>query len=153
MPAKPKGNPFAFKHVRAAYRSGLEAATSAALMAAGVTFLYEQVRVPFTQPAKSRTYTPDFLLPNGIIVETKGIFAPDDRAKHLLVRAQHPDLDIRLVFSNARAKVTKGGSVTYGDWAAKAGIPYAHKVIPPAWLEEPVGVARLSAATALLKKA
>ena len=36
----------------------------------------------FTQPAIGRTYTPDFVLPNGIVVETKGRFTLEDRKKH-----------------------------------------------------------------------
>jgi hypothetical protein len=149
---RPTGNPFARKHPRANYRSGLESTIAAALLAVGVVALYEQVRIPFTQPAKSRTYTPDFLLPNGIIVETKGIWDASDRQKHALVKAQHPDLDIRLVFSSAKAKIAKGSSTTYAACADKLGIPWADKKVPPEWLSEPVNQASLAAAQALIKR-
>ncbi len=152
MAAKPRGNPFARKHLRAAYRSGLEVTVAAALTAAGVSFAYEQVRIPFTQPAKSRTYTPDYLLPNGIIIETKGIWSADDREKHKLVKEQHPALDIRLVFSSSKAKIAKGSKTTYAMVADKLGILYADKKVPPAWLTEPLNSASLAAAQALLKK-
>ena len=33
-------------------------------------------------------------LPNGVLVEVKGRWTPENRKKHLLVRAQHPELDI-----------------------------------------------------------
>ncbi|NCB09528.1 MAG: hypothetical protein EOM73_15380 [Bacteroidia bacterium] len=33
-------------------------------------------------------------LQNGVLVEVKGRWTPGNRKKHLLVRAQHPDLDI-----------------------------------------------------------
>ena len=44
------------------------------------------------------------MLYNGIIIETKGRFTAADRRKHLLVRKQHPHLDIRFVFENSNAK-------------------------------------------------
>ena len=59
-----------------------------------------------------RTYTPDFELPNGIIIESKGRFVAADRKKHLLVQKQHPELDIRFVFSNSKAKISKGSKTT-----------------------------------------
>jgi hypothetical protein len=134
--ARPKFGGSKFKHLRAAYRSGLEATLAAALATAGVPVLFETLKVPFTQPQKARTYTPDFLLPNGIIIESKGLFAAEDRQKHLWVKAQHPALDIRFVFSNARAKLYKGSPTTYADWCEKHGFLYAHKNIPAAWLTE-----------------
>ena len=136
-------------HLRAAYRSGLEAIVAAALASAGVAAEFETVKVPYTQPAKARNYTPDFILPNGIIVETKGLFAVEDRQKHLWVKQQHPLLDIRFVFSNAKAKLRKGSPTTYADWCAKEGFLYAHKAIPKEWLTEPVDPVRKSAVDAL----
>lgn len=143
---RPKGIRF---HARAAYRSGLEVAISAALTAAGVAFLYEQVVIPFNQPAKARKYTPDFVLPNGIIVETKGLWESDDRQKHLWVREQHPKLDIRLVFSNANAKLYKGSPTTYATFCDKHGIPWANKTIPVSWLTEKGSLASKRALEAL----
>ena len=98
---------------------------------------YETKKIPFIEPAKSRTYTPDFLLPNGIIVETKGYFDSADRAKHILVKAQHPHLDIRFVFSNANTKLSKTSLTTYAAWCIKRGFQYATKSIPVSWLSEP----------------
>lgn len=137
------------KHLRAAYRSGLEAIVAAALASAGVAAEFETVKVPYTQPAKARHYTPDFILPNGIIVETKGLFAVEDRQKHLWVKAQHPLLDIRFVFSNAKAKLRKGSPTTYADWCTKEGFQSAHKLIPIEWLTEPVDPVRKAAVDAL----
>lgn len=136
-------------HLRAAYRSGLEAVIAAALAAAGLSAEFEAFKVPFDQPAKRRNYTPDFYLPNGIIIETKGMFVKEDRDKHLWVKAQHPDLDIRFVFSNARAKLRKGSPTTYADWCEKNGYLYGHKEVPKAWLTEPVVSARKVAVEAL----
>lgn len=119
------------------FRSGLEEALAAQLTAAGVSFEYEETKVAFTEPAKKRTYTPDFRLPNGIIIETKGRFLTEDRQKHLLVKAQHPHLDIRFVFSNSRAKINKRSTTTYADWCLKNGFLFADKTAPAAWLKEP----------------
>lgn len=141
--------PFARRHRRAAYRSGLEAAIAAALTTASIPFEFEAVKVPFEQPAKSRTYTPDFVLPNGIVIETKGMFTVEDRQKHVWVKEQHPNLDIRFVFSNANGKLRKGSPTTYSDWAANNGFQWAHKQIPNSWLTEPVGKARKAAVDAL----
>ena len=138
-----------FKHLRAAYRSGLEAALAAALALANIPVLFETLKVPFTQPEKKRHYTPDFLLPNGILIETKGLFAAEDRQKHLWVRAQHPDLDIRFVFSNAKAKLNKGSPTTYADWCDKHGLKWSHKIIDPSWLTEASCEARSRAVASL----
>lgn len=91
---------------------------------------------------RNRTYTPDFLLPNGIIIETKGRFLPEDRRKHLEVRKQHPELDIRFVFSRASAPINKGSKTTYAMWCEKHGFLWADKQIPDDWLyeEKPKGL-------------
>lgn len=86
-----------------------------------------------------RKYTPDFVLPNGIIIETKGRFTAADRKKHLLIKEQHPEFDIRFVFSNSRTKLNKGAKSSYGEWCSKHGFLYADKVIPQEWLDEPSG--------------
>ena len=81
-----------------------------------------------------RTYTPDFQLDNGIFIETKGIFDSEDRRKHIEVRRQHPELDIRFVFSNAKAKLYKGAKSRYCDWCEKNDFLYSHRLIPQEWL-------------------
>lgn len=141
--------PSNFRHVRAAYRSGLEATIAAALAVAGVPAEFETVKVPYTQPEKARTYTPDFILPNGIVIETKGMFTIEDRQKHLWVKAQHPRLDIRFVFSNAKGKLRKGSPTSYADWADKHGFQWSHKVLPHTWLTEPVDPVSKAAVDAL----
>lgn len=141
---RPGANAFR-RTLRATYRSGLEAVIAAALALAKVPAEFECMKVPYTQPAKARNYTPDFLLPNGILIETKGMFTLDDRQKHVWIKQQHPDLDIRFVFSNARAKVSKGSPTTYAMWAEKNGFKWAHKEIPYDWLKEPRDDARYNA--------
>jgi len=137
--AYPKRNWVAQKGAlkKAAFRSGLEERVASELTALGVVYEYETKKISFVEPAKSRTYTPDYLLPNGIIVETKGYFDSADRTKHLLVKAQHPHLDIRFVFSNSNTKLSKTSNTTYAIWCEKHGFTYAQKSIPLSWLNEP----------------
>jgi len=120
--------------LRNGYRSGLEDDISVDLKKRGVSFEYETLKIKWTL-LENKTYTPDFILPNGIIVESKGRFVAADRKKHLKVKEQHPDLDIRFVFSNSKAKLNKGAKSTYGDWCDKHGFIYADKRIPDEWLK------------------
>lgn len=118
------------------YRSGLEEKLAKQLQEAGVESDYESLTITYEVPASTHKYTPDFPLPNGIIVESKGLFDADDRKKHLLVKQQHPHLDIRFVFSRSSAPIYKGSKTTYGDWCRKNGFLFSDKLIPEAWLKE-----------------
>lgn len=130
----PKGNSI-YRHMKGAYRSGLEKVTAKWLKAKGIPVKYETLKIEYTQPSKNRTYTPDFLLPNGVIIETKGLFTVGDRQKHVWIKKQHTKLDIRFVFSNSRAKIYKGSKTTYAMWCKKHGFKYADKEIPTVWLK------------------
>jgi hypothetical protein len=121
---------------KAKYRSAYEARVAAVLVRAGLKFSYETVKIAFTRPARESVYTPDFVLPNGILVETKGRLSYDDRYKHQLVKAQHPELDVRLVFANASNKIVPRSKTTYGEWATKQGITWAEGEIPKEWWNE-----------------
>ena len=118
------------------YRSGLEDRISEQLKALSVPVKYEEFKIKY-QVNEVRTYTPDFELPNGIIIESKGRFVVADRKKHLLIQKQHPDLDIRFVFSNSKGKINKGSKTTYGMWCDKHGFLYADKLIPEEWIKWP----------------
>lgn len=118
------------------FRSGLEESIAEHLTIKRVEFTYEEKTITYTKPSRVSKYTPDFVLKNGIIIESKGRFVTADRQKMILVKAQHPDLDIRFVFSNSRTKISKRSKTTYGDWAEKNGFPYADKLIPDEWLKE-----------------
>jgi len=119
--------------IKNGYRSGLEDDIAKDLKDRGVEFEYEKLKVQW-QLLENKTYTPDFKLPNGIIIESKGRFVQADRKKHLIIQDQHPFLDIRFVFSNSRSKLYKGAKSTYGDWCNKHGFLYADKRIPDEWL-------------------
>jgi hypothetical protein len=119
------------------FRSGLEEAIAGTLTSKGVGFTFEELVIPYVKPERPAKYTPDFVLENGIIIESKGRFLTEDRQKHLLIQKQHPLLDIRFVFSNSRTKISKRSSTTYADWCRKNGFQFADKEIPDSWLKEP----------------
>jgi hypothetical protein len=121
--------------LKAGYRSGFEDDVAKELKAKGVEFTYEKEKIKWVD-LKVRTYTPDFVLGNGIIIETKGRFVANDRRKHKEIKKQFPDLDIRFVFYNSRSKLYKGAKSSYADWCDKYGFKYADKSIPDAWLQE-----------------
>lgn len=123
--------------IKEGYRSGLEEVIGESLTLQGVRFDFEKLIIVFSVPARKSKYKPDFhLLDNGIIVETKGRFVTKDRQKHLLIKEQHPHLDIRFVFSRSKATISKTSKTTYAMWCDKHGFKYADKVIPDAWLRE-----------------
>ena len=106
------------------YRSKFEASVAASLKQRGLAFNYESLPLAYTISA---VYTPDFVLPNGVIVETKGLFDSDDKA-------QHPGLDIRLCFMKADVKLSRAPrSLTYWQWAERHGFLWCEGNIPTAW--------------------
>jgi hypothetical protein len=113
------------------YRSKLEDRIIEELKKKKVKFKYESIKIKYQK--KPSTYTPDILLDNGTVVEIKGFFDSEDRAKHLLVKEQHPDIEIRFVFQKASTKIRKGSKTSYGDWCDKNGFIYAEGTIPEEW--------------------
>ena len=122
----------AIKH---GYRSGLEHAISLYLKKLKHKFDYEAIKIEW-EDLTYRTYTPDFILNNGIIIETKGRFIAADRKKHLCIKKQHPKLDIRFVFTNSRSKLSKGAKTSYAEWCIKHDFRYYDRIIPEDWLKE-----------------
>lgn len=120
------------------YRSKLEKDNAIRLQQSGCDFAYEQLKLKYVIPARGATYTPDFVLPNGIIIETKGYLDTNDRKKMKLIKEQYPELDIRFVFSGNPEKkpIYKGSKTTYAEWCKQLGYPYASKVIPLKWTQE-----------------
>jgi hypothetical protein len=134
------------------FRSGLEEVVAQQLLGAHIPVVYESHVVVYEAPATKHKYTPDFVLPNGIIIETKGRFLTADRKKHKLIKAQHPDLDVRFVFSNSKSKIGKLSSTTYALWCQQFGFKYADRLIPLSWLREAPTPARMAALAALQVK-
>ena len=126
-----------FRGIREGYRSGLEVQVAQQLEAAGIQVKYEdpESRVEY-RVEETHRYTPDFILPNGIIIETKGRFVTADRKKHKQIKEQHPELDIRFVFSNSKSRISKLSKTTYAMWCKKHGFKFADKFIPTEWIKE-----------------
>ena len=120
------------------YRSGLEHKVSQYLDKLYIKYKYEAIKIEWEDLAY-RTYTPDFVLDNNIIIETKGMFTTADRRKHLCIKKQHPELDIRFVFENSKRKLRKGAKSTYGQWCIKYDFQYFDRIIPEDWLKESKG--------------
>lgn len=117
------------------FRSNFEAKVQHSLTERGVPSEYEKLTLEYTQ---IRKYKPDFVLKGKdkeIIIEVKGLFDSEDRRKHLDVREQHPDKDIRFVFYSNQ-KLYKGSKSTYSDWCIKNNFKYAMGDIPNDWIQE-----------------
>lgn len=143
-----KGKSVRGRSKRAIYRSGLERRIVKSLQSRKTDFAYETEKIRYVVPATPKTYTPDFIVHTKsgkkIYVEAKGIWDAADRKKHLLIREQHPDLDIRFVFANVNNKISKVSKITYADICNGLGRgPYkgvtwiwAEKKLPTEWLDE-----------------
>jgi len=78
-------------------------------------------------------YTPDFVLPNGVVVETKGRWDARDRLFATAMVTQHGTTDYRLLFG-ADNKLSKNSKTRYSDWCEKNGVKFAvGKTIPEEW--------------------
>ena len=111
-------------------RSGFERTLASQLHAAQIRFEYETLGLDYTL---NGTYWPDFILPNGIIIEAKGLLDKESKRKMIAVKKQHPDKDIRIVFMVADKKIP-GSKTTHGQWATKNGFKWADGTIPEEWL-------------------
>ena len=119
------------------FRSGLEISISEELDANKVKYQYEKVKLTYVKPQKAHTYTPDFYLEaHDFYIETKGLFTSADRQKMRLIKEQHPEKDIRIIFSNSRSRISKKSKTTYAMWCEKYKFKYADKHIPLEWLNE-----------------
>jgi hypothetical protein len=126
--------------VKYGFRSGLEEATAEQLKKLGVAFTFEKLVLTYKKPMTTHKYTPDFVITTRsgkqIIVETKGRFLTADRQKMILVKAAHPELDIRFVFSRSATPISKKSKTTYAMWCERYGFQCADKEVPEAWLNE-----------------
>ena len=118
------------------HKSGLETKIDEQLKLLGIDGEYEQHEIKYTIPETHHTYKPDFKLPNGIYIESKGWFLPEDRKKHLLIKEQNPDIDLRFVLQSPNGKIYKGSKTTYAQWCEKNGFKWAKKEIPTEWINE-----------------
>lgn len=144
----PRRRDWSYKHFD--FKSKLEQDVGKDLLRRKVKFYYELEAYGYTVSVDrsrcpscgegpaiiDRSYTPDFWLPNGIIVECKGRFTAEERKKHVCMKEQHPDKDIRILFQSNNW-MTKKRKQRYGDWCDKKGIIWAvGRSVPEEWLNE-----------------
>lgn len=116
-----------------AFRSGFERTIDTQLRSSGVVYSYEDTKVPYILECN---YHPDFhLLKSNIYIETKGKLMPEERRKHLEVRRQNPEIDLRFVFMYAHKKMP-GTKSTHAQWAERNGFKWADGSIPEEWFLE-----------------
>lgn len=99
------------------YRSKLEATFARA----HPHLAYEPVRLPYQV---THVYVPDFMVSPTRFVECKGLWSSADRSKHLYIKAQHPHIQVLLVFQNPHLTLNKRSTTTYASWCDKHGIPW-----------------------------
>jgi len=105
-------------------RSRLELRFEDILREYGVDYGYEITKIPYTVPESKHTYTVDWTILNGVLLETKGYLSDHrERNKYVLLKMQHPDLDLRFVFDNPN-KLCGGTKQTHGAWATKNGFKF-----------------------------
>ena len=114
------------------FRSKLEEKVATLLQQLGISYEYESEKLSYTI---EHNYTPDFLLPNYVYLETKGYWDAADRRKVLAVKRANPDIDLRMVFQSPFNKISKKSKTTYAKWCDKHDIPWtAYHNIPLEWL-------------------
>ena len=107
------------------YRSNFEIVFKTAFEKLGYSAKYEAKTIMYIQPEKPRKYTPDWEVQEGIYIETKGRFPPEERQKVLWVRESNPKIKVYMLFQNSSVTLSKRSKTTYGDWCTKHGIEWA----------------------------
>lgn len=80
----------------------------------------------------TRTYTPDFFLDNGVIIEAKGRFTPE----HRRIAQDFPEVKIIFMSDNF---LRKGSKTRYSDWCEKNAIDYHvsyNGYVPDRWIND-----------------
>lgn len=129
-------------------RSKFELKLAEELHQQGVDYKYEQWQYEYfkkvtngvcddcvgTHVYQRSWYTPDFILPNGIVIEAKGHFTASNRTTLVAVREAHDTIDLRLVFM-ANGKINRSSMTRYSDWCEQHNFEYALGSIPEEWLK------------------
>ena len=103
------------------FRSQLEEKVADLLVELNIDYDYETKRIPYTI---QHHYTPDFILPNGVVLECKGYWEASDRRKIKQIVKDNPDLDLRMVFQAPFNKISKKSKTTYAKWCDRLKIPW-----------------------------
>jgi hypothetical protein len=105
-------------------RSRLEQRFEEILRDNDVKYKYEVTKISYIIPESSHTYTVDWTIDKKLLIETKGYLSDySERRKYVLLKEQHPDLDLRFVFDNPN-KLCGGTKMTHAKWAEKYEFTY-----------------------------
>lgn len=118
----------------------------------GIKWEYEVEKLPFLSRVRSgecgtchakevyqrRLYIPDFYIPSGkFFIEVKGRLTRRDRGKMKDIHTQHPNVDIRMLFSKNN-KLERNINKRYVEWCEEIG--YTHIAVgyvpPKEWFSE-----------------
>ena len=129
------------------YDSKFEAKVAQWLKDHKVKFLYESKSLPYFEHIYHahcvacgaedieayRTYTPDFIIANGLYLEAKGKLDAKQRKKFKAVK--EAGFKIHLIFQSD-SKISKNSKTRYTDWCAQHDIECCiFPNIPEAWLK------------------
>jgi hypothetical protein len=120
-------------------RSKLEDRFETILKDLDVDYQYEVTKIPYVVPESNHNYTVDWTTLNGMLIETKGYLSDHaERRKYVLIKEQHPTIDLRFVFDNPN-KLCGGTKMSHAKWADKylfkwCGIKDVEQIT--SWLKE-----------------
>ncbi len=129
------------------YRSRFEGRV-AAVLPPGTLYEPKTFKYPVADPGyrcrmcaskdvvRTTSYTPDFRLPNGTWIESKGKMTGANRRRLVAWKAAFPEETLRLVLM-ADNKLSKTSKTRYSDWCKKAGFEYCVGInnIPKEWFK------------------
>lgn len=140
------------KEITSDTRSTFEGIIEQQLKELGVNYEYESTVLPWVRKITSGKclscghsevgqqcdYTPDFRINRGqrtFFIEVKGYLDGPDRTKLRAIKAQYPDLDIRIVFQRDNPIKGTKNKTRYSEWARKYGFVYSVGSVPSEWFK------------------
>lgn len=124
------------RSTKSKYRSGAEKTFADMLTKCRIKFEYEKEKISYVIEKK---YTPDFSPDKyPFHLEVKGYFRATDRQKHLAIKDQQPDVDVRFVFVRPENKIHPKSTTTYADWCDRHGFLWCKLSdgLPKEWLKK-----------------
>ena len=84
---------------------------------------------------KVQSYTPDFLLIDGTLIEYKGKMTDETRKKLLSIKRCNPKRRLCIVFEKPNNKISsRPNSQRYWQWAESNGFEWSNQVIDKRWV-------------------
>lgn len=97
-----------------------------------LTYEPKDARLSYIVP---KMYQPDLRGRDGALYEIKGrARTSDELRKYVLVKSQHPNIDLRFILMNPNVRAYPGCRTTLANWLAKYGFEWCHEdSIPVTW--------------------